>query len=1057
MQSYDSESGDDFASASEGEQDFASSPSTSTTQSKQNRRKSFRPSRNGPKEPASSAPNAQTPAPTSSLMHTQSHVQQVPIQHSSIDSSPIRPLGTINIQQSTSTREYAIPNEGQAVFEPQTPVLKSAHNLGQTQNFSSQQDYFGQPDATSSRTSPAMAHGTIPSQLPNHAQNSGVQQQQRGWGSFSSWINTAVSTVSEVIENPNVVVSKAQNISYVRSQRQGIRNVASEQIDRVYESLDPEYDYDRERQNPKQQFQQVQAAPLKQPLQPNIQSIPSSKPTSPHSNDISDLLGSSLKDDMFSNRQPSKVTPNMPPPPPQPAGALDPTHAKFGYNDESGIQEGDGWGEDDGWGDNWDDGKDLADSIVASPPTTAQTATSLSLTSVGKEQTNNASNELVLKVHHGMQGSKETTPRRDVKDLFGSNDLSSHRTSNDFIRPADALFSTLDFASNAIGSAVLGVHQKVTQSHANARKDSQFNLNRARTPEPVASMTLEKSWGIEESLPGHREPPEKTDRSMLLNPKLNVVGTGLGALESLGKKAAGAIADVRRAGHQAGNYGYPDSNDGPSSFKVPRNMTYAYLFEDAGGHTHMTTLSNVAQDSSNRSRALAANNQKILEMDQLYEVEQTLSVPSLNNTVGDNALDLLAGHKDFKSIIAMLEKMGVQGTTHLRQLRNCTRKLGTLVQDTVHAFEQEWHNHQSRASEKDFFAKAPIKFFFESRLLTIYFDGIRALTQYSDKACDQILRLGQSFRLKAVERIEENDPAVSGSLDNKPANEVAEVLLQFVSSLIVEAMFLVRTYDQTLDAVLRQAKAFTTPLDSLDWDDLLFGSKKLSLLLLEQDAPAAVGNIQSITLLIVEVLKFDLVVDATHGKITPTFTPRPVTQPSPQPQPRVQPSRPTPKYQLRSDTPSDVLKPPLPPLLNSAARPMTPPVSRSSTIQSASPTISAATLQRQTPNRLGMSAQANASTSSLSSPKMTFSRPQSPSPALIQQRPPSRARLGSNASETGVPPVTMFVPPPVPKPTSGIETTGFKATTPRPIRAKLPAPAPKPKLADEDFFSILNG
>jgi len=35
----------------------------------------------------------------------------------------------------------------------------------------------------------------------------------RGWGSLGSWINTAVSTVSEVIENPNAVVSKAQTIS----------------------------------------------------------------------------------------------------------------------------------------------------------------------------------------------------------------------------------------------------------------------------------------------------------------------------------------------------------------------------------------------------------------------------------------------------------------------------------------------------------------------------------------------------------------------------------------------------------------------------------------------------------------------------------------------------------------------------------------------------------------------------------------------------------------------------------------------------------------------------
>lgn len=117
-------------------------------------------------------------------------------------------------------------------------------------------------------------------------------------------------------------------------------------------------------------------------------------------------------------------------------------------------------------------------------------------------------------------------------------------------------------------------------------------------------------------------------------------------------------------------------------------MSYVNLFEEAGGHTHLTKLSNVAQDSSNRSRALAVNDKKILEMDQLFQVEQLLSVPSLTNTVGDRSMDLLAGHKDFRAMVALLEKMGVQGTTPLRQLRNCTRKLGTLVQDTVNAFEQ---------------------------------------------------------------------------------------------------------------------------------------------------------------------------------------------------------------------------------------------------------------------------------------------------------------------------------------------------------------------------------
>ncbi|KAG0356826.1 hypothetical protein BG005_004221 [Podila minutissima] len=958
MQAFDdSDSGDDFASASEGEYDTgAAASSTSSAQQgqlKQNRRKSFRPKKNA----------EETPSSPPTLMHVQPDVHQVPLQHSSIDSPPARTLGSLNMQH------YASPpsRETDASFPNQFHASRSTSSL-QSHSFSAQPVYHDQLE-------PIYNHspGMPPRISPLNMQNPGAQ---RGWGSLSSWVNAAVSTVSEVIENPNVVVSKAQNIS------QGIRNVASEQIDRVYESLDPEYEYERERQNQKQQQFQPQQTPLKQT--PRSTPLTASKSTIPPSNDISDLLGGSPKESQFptSNRPaitaPARQPLNGPSPP-------EPIRAKLDYKEEPVDQEADAWG-DDGWGDSWDDGKDMTVPTAPSPPTA--TANSNSISNVT---------------------SSDQTPK--PTSLPEKKDAPAKRE----MRPADALFSTLDFASNAIGSAVLGVHQKVTQAHANGRRDSQSSaVDRSRTPDLSTSFSQQKSWGREETASGHRDFPEKTDRLALLNPKLDVVGTGLGALESLGKKAAGAIADVRRAGHQAqghsGGYGYSD--DGSSSFK----------------------------DSSNRSRALAANDKKILEMDQLFQVEQLLSVPSLTSTVGDRSMDLLAGHKDFRATVALLEKMGVHGTTPLRQLRNCTRKLGTLVQDTVNAFEQEWHNHQSRASEKDFFAKAPIKFFFESRLLTIYFDGIRALTQYTERTCDQILRLGESFKLKAVERAGEGDPTADLS-DHRPALEVAELLLQLVGNLLVEATFLVHTYDQTLDAILKQAKTFTTPLDSLDWDDLLFGSKKLSLLLLEQDTPAAIGNVQSITLLVAEVLKFDLVIDAVHGKLIPTFTPRPPQpQMKPPSQPRVQPSRATPQPQLRQDTLSNALRPPIAP--SSSSGPITPPKSRSSTM--ASPTISAAALHRQTPNRLGMTSPVPAASPTTPS----FSRPESPSPSAIQ-RPPSRgARLGSS---------TDAAVPPVPKPATDIETTGFRATTPRPIRAKPPAPAPKPKLADEDFFSILNG
>jgi hypothetical protein len=98
----------------------------------------------------------------------------------------------------------------------------------------------------------------------------------------------------------------------------------------------------------------------------------------------------------------------------------------------------------------------------------------------------------------------------------------------------------------------------------------------------------------------------------------------------------------------------------------------------------------------------------------------------------------------------------------------------------------EWHNHQTRASEKDFFARGPIKKFFESRLLTVYFDGLRALAQFTDKTCDQILRLGENFNIRVAEK-SVNSSAHSDDGDDASKLDtlaLAKVLQQLIGSLI---------------------------------------------------------------------------------------------------------------------------------------------------------------------------------------------------------------------------------------------------------------------------------
>ncbi|KAI7818208.1 hypothetical protein BC939DRAFT_298053 [Gamsiella multidivaricata] len=590
-----------------------------------------------------------------------------------------------------------------------------------------------------------------------------AKESGRAWGSLSSWINTAVSTVSEVIENPNVVVTKAHNIG------QGIRNVATEQIDRVYESLDPEYEYERERlskQRVQQQSQQSQQAKQHQQQSSADLPWPQFRPPLPPQQTPSSLDKGDLSDLLESSRLQSELRP--------PSPKLDSSSQLQSLNSTSrlGVPAGnlvdrDGWA-DDAWGDDWDNEVDLTELTMDTTKKVQPTVES-------------AQSSLAVPLSH--------------EDESRSDKPSSRRSSAD-LGPAEALFSTLDFASNALGSAVLGVHRKVTQSSQSA------TLKRGTIDDATHPRTVSPTW-INTQRPSstegrtRQEATERSDKPTITNPSLEVVGgnvvsTGLGALEILGKKAVDVISDVRRAGHlnhaQGGSISSMDHLEDTGPFKVPSRMNLATLFDDAGGRAHLIAMRSLASTAASRVAPWMSTRQDLLEMGQLYELEQQLQPPSLDSAVKDLPTDLLAGHKDFRAMVTLLEKMGFQGTAHLRQLRNCTRRLTSLVPDSVNAFEQEWHNHQSRASERDFFAKAPIKKFFESRLMLIYFDGLRALSQFTNKTCDQALKLAENIDIHLAEKtgsIGRPNASLDTHEHERPSpSKIAPLLRQFLGNLI---------------------------------------------------------------------------------------------------------------------------------------------------------------------------------------------------------------------------------------------------------------------------------
>ncbi|KAF9901328.1 hypothetical protein EC991_006255 [Linnemannia zychae] len=1117
----------------------------------------------------STLPHPSTESESSPLLESKrklatAEVVTTPSPHASIDSPPAR-MPT-RVQEHTLSRNkldkvhgsMSPPNTTPGYpkqfatsglpFEPPSPSLAAKPPLAPSFSGKQQQQQPSRPQQQLFGSS--QSHAPVSNQYqsgarqtdPNlHGRNKLQQESGRGWGSLGSWINTAVSTVSEVIENPNVVVSKAHTIG------QGIRNVATEQIDRVYESLDPEYEYERERQKQQQpsqwhmqhhtqQGQHIQTQ-HHQLRHDEFVSQSSSGPVSqskkePRKDDISDLLQSTEESRQHSLPSNSNTNKNGVP-------HKDPSQGKLAYN-ENTVDSTDAWG-DDAWGDDWDDqaGIDNVETITEPSPTVKQPTvpTQPAIPQPSDKPQERQAYDLQRQPADRQQdalrppsrtGQVPPESRKNVKDLFNSprsgsfsqgqesraasnlsvplsansssGELPSQRRPSADLRPAEALFSTLDFASNAIGSAVLGVHRKVTQvGQTQQQKNSGLDFQPARSASPAWSTPQRRESGD-----SGKEVSEKMDRLALSNPTLeavggNVVSTGLGALEILGKRAVDVISDVRRAGHLSHGQGGPsDVFDEQNSFKVPTRMNIATMFEESGSKAHLVSLRSLASAAATRVNVITASRPDFLNAGQLDDLEQLLDYHALDNVAKEPTADLLAGHKDFRAMVALLEQMGVQGTTYLRQLRNCTRKLSTLVPDNVNAFEQEWHNRQTRASEKDFFARGSIKKFFESRLLTVYFDGLRALAQFTDKTCDQTLRLAENFNIRVAEKSSSgsspssDDDGVSGLA----TLALAKIFQQFVGSLIAETKFISKQYRLSLDAILRTAKGLTTPLDNLDWEDLTMGLDKIKILLTDTETIEAIGFVHSGAHCVLEVLRNDLMIDFAYGKVTPTpckprsrpavsvkatspapvaSISRPVSKPSPPSSTSSstsgtgrRPSATSTEQGVGLSSPRMSPSPRIPPMNRSSPSPSlkpSPGIQAGQPRPSFSPSLRPATVTQPGQLRSSPSPSLRPSPSPSLRPVQQLN-PQGQSQGISSRLAPSPSLRPAQAIGQPRPPMVTRPKTPVSQPSSAVpgrssSTSGGTPPNSNPHSYSLyprPPPVQRPPVKEEeDFFSMLNG
>ncbi|KAG0243701.1 hypothetical protein BGW41_001574 [Actinomortierella wolfii] len=999
---------------------------------------------------------------------------------------PFRPASAQSDSSSFTTANTAAPsnsNQAPRHLNSQTALRSNGSTIGDQSHLKQQQ----QQQQQQQHSPPSQPR----SQFDQRGQ---PQKEQKGWGSLSSWLNTAVSTVSEVIENPNVVVSKAQTIS------KGIRTVASEQIDRVYESLDPEYEYERERaQKTGQPNTTAHGLRDARELQGNAAGTPSrlSQDDSGRAHQDNNLqqppIAAKPEKDVRSlslfNSPPQKQDVSL--------SSLLPSLSVVAQDtpkDAAAATAGkDGWG-DDGWGDQWDD----IDSIASSQDGKSKPAATTTVGSGGQHTTPSIHQQLPPRPPSQGQRRNQLevpTPTTYQEAILGRHgNQGQQRRPSAEIRPAEAIFSTLDFASNALGNAVLGVHRKVTQANQNKHLGGTFGGSGgvAHAGSSGLSTPASSSSGRTSPLPNASNPssPELTNTSgsmhgstpsgqqrtsggppsserkggVRLNPVDivggNVVSTGLGALESLGKKAVDVIADVRRAGNQGGRGGlgsqfeYPDDM---ARFKIPPKMEIKIMFGETNGPTHLATLSSIASSAQARFMDITSTKLQLFEMAELEQVEKMLSPQQLQDCIEETQVDLLASHKDFRAIVALLENMGVQGTTILRHLRNSTRKLGTLPQDTVNAFEQEWFNHQSRASEKDFFAKVPIKRFFETRLMNVYFDGLKAVVQFSEKSCEQVLRLAENFNIRVAEKSGQGNPAArkdqengssSSSSDIDPYKlspiDLAKILRAFLGKILSEARFVAWTYGQCMDAILQAAKGFTTPLQGLDWDELLAGVIKLKRQLMETDHVVATEYICKGAGSIVEIFKYELGMDVVQGRLKPTFLPKKAA-----PKPIVAPQHPV------AGAPAPTTRT-LPPSSSSAPSTATPLPQPSST-----PSSGASSPRK--PVFMAKTSSASSLTQpqpSLPSTSMPSALPE-PKDAVLQATPLGMPRRPSTPAAAAPPraktPVSSTVAsnqsvntaqPPLPSPTmASFSNTTAPVGSAIPPRAKTPLGSKSPEMA----------
>ncbi|KAJ3045231.1 hypothetical protein HDV00_011103 [Rhizophlyctis rosea] len=321
-----------------------------------------------------------------------------------------------------------------------------------------------------------------------------------------------------------------------------------------------------------------------------------------------------------------------------------------------------------------------------------------------------------------------------------------------------AIDKTFDYASNTLGNTLLTGYKKLEEANLGERARAAVNnITRDIDQSMRANQTVQSGGAV-------------------LNQTFN-------ALESLGKTA------VNMVGAQA-RQTWSDESAEDKAVK-PSRPTIERLFEDNAGSAHLQALQALANESTSKFRTLQPDRAST----QLSEINTLLNPDTILEDAETHAGGSLIVEEDVQNLLDKLKALDIEDTTQIRALSDLLKPLGgSWSEDKVAAFTKDLSMLRGEESDSDASLQAT-----KDLLDSIAQEATQLLASFTEKSCEQILRIAESLLLRAnklQDGTSDEDEEKSWS-----AVDAAGALQAFVAVVISETTWASDMYVRTLQGL----------------------------------------------------------------------------------------------------------------------------------------------------------------------------------------------------------------------------------------------------------------